>query len=42
MHYRHESQPFQLVRQINSFSPSPQPLAALRELSDIYNIPNQQ
>ena len=39
MQHRYESQPFQVVRQINNFSPMNQSLTALRDRTDFNNIP---
>lgn len=40
MHNRYESQPFQLVRQINNFSPMGHGTTGLRERNDFVNLPS--
>lgn len=39
MHHRYESQPFQIVRQINNFSTADR-VSGLRERNDFNNLPN--
>ena len=40
MHNRYESQPFQIVRQINNFSPKSHGVTGLKERNDFNNMIN--
>lgn len=39
MHHRYESQPFQVIKQINHFSPLRNSPNALKERNDLMNLP---